>query len=56
MHEFVAGLVFVAMAIAPCVAALTVKMHDARRSPRLAGGAIVHASLPERQDRRSAPE
>jgi hypothetical protein len=29
MHDFLAGLVFVAMVIAPCVAALTSKLHDA---------------------------
>jgi hypothetical protein len=34
MHEFLAGLVFVAMVIAPCVAALTARMHDERRRQR----------------------
>jgi hypothetical protein len=29
MHDFLTGLVFVAMVIAPCVAALTAKLHDA---------------------------
>jgi len=29
MHEILSCLVFVAMVIAPCVAALTAKMHDA---------------------------
>jgi hypothetical protein len=28
MHDFFAGLVFVAMLLAPCVAALTAKLHD----------------------------
>jgi hypothetical protein len=28
MHDFLAGLVFVAMVMAPCVLALTVKLHD----------------------------
>jgi hypothetical protein len=28
MHDFLAGLVFVAMVMAPCVAALTVKPKD----------------------------
>jgi hypothetical protein len=30
MHDVLAVLVFVAMVMAPCVAALMAKMHDAR--------------------------
>jgi hypothetical protein len=30
MHELFAGVVFVAMVIAPCLAALTARLHDAR--------------------------
>jgi hypothetical protein len=30
MHDFLTGLVFVAMVIAPFVAALTAKLYDAR--------------------------
>ncbi len=30
MHELIAGVVFVAMVIAPCLAALTARLHDAR--------------------------
>jgi hypothetical protein len=29
MHDFLVGLVFVAMVMTPCVVALTVKRHDA---------------------------
>ena len=29
MHDFIAGVVFVAVVIAPLVAALTAKLHDA---------------------------
>jgi hypothetical protein len=30
MHEVLSGIVFVAMVIAPCLAALTAKLHDAK--------------------------
>jgi hypothetical protein len=31
MHEFLVGLVFVALVLSPCVAALTVKLQDGGR-------------------------
>ena len=30
MHAFFSGIVFIAMVIAPCLAALTAKLHDAK--------------------------